>query len=74
MFDEILTSSFTVRLDVTASPILYFGLAEPGADESKPIWQIKKVERSGEIISISFANGNDYFLNVWRDRASLTYL
>lgn len=67
-----LTSAPTLRFDGSASPILYLGLAMPGALDAAPVWQIQQIDTSG-VISMKFADGNALFDNVWNDRASLVY-
>lgn len=40
---------------------------------SDPIWTIKALNISGGLITILWANGNDLNINIWDNRASLTY-
>ena len=51
----------------------YIGTAKIGAVTSEAIWQIIKVTVSGNTETITYADGNDDFDNVWDDRATLTY-
>lgn len=65
-------TDFAVRLDESGT-ILYIGIALPGAAEADPVWQIKKVVEIGGSLTLTWADGNDYYDNVWDNRASLTY-
>ena len=66
-------NSFSIRVEQVDDSTSYIGMAQPGTDESKPQWQIRQVTDTGDSTTILFANGNDNFLNVWDDRASLSY-
>jgi hypothetical protein len=60
------------KLD-TVSNITYVGKAPVGTSSSEAVWQIKKIEETGEDLSITFADGDSSFNNVWDNRLSLTY-
>jgi len=52
----------------------YFGFAILGADENDPVWKIRREIIAGDITSVTYADGNLNFDNVWTNRASLNYL
>ena len=52
----------------------YIGEAAPGTAVTSALWRIKKLGYSGtDATSITWADGNTNFDNVWDDRATLTY-
>jgi hypothetical protein len=64
---------YTVRVDDASSTVTYVGEAATASSEAAPVWRIKKLNTSGTVLAISWADGNTYFDNVWADRASLGY-
>ena len=53
---------------------IYIGEANPGSAFSASVWRIKYIEiLSDGDVSITWADGNDSFDNVWNNRASYTY-
>lgn len=52
---------------------MYIGEAKPGTLTSASSWRIRRIETTGGLREIYFANGQDKFNQVWDDRASLTY-
>ena len=67
---------FKKRTDFVTDDLIYKGTASPGADTSAAVWRISKITfdpNSNDDIEEDFANGSDAFLNVWDDRASLSY-
>ncbi len=67
------TFPYTVLLDETEAGVTYVGRAAPSSPTSLAVWQIKKLETSGNVFSVSFADGNGNFDSVWDNRASLSY-
>jgi len=62
------------RFDGDSGSIHYYGYTLTlNADPSKPIWRIKKVDKSGSVHIVTFANGDGFYNNIWNDRASLIY-
>lgn len=64
---------FSTRLDEVSATLTYVGKANAGTAESAPLWQIQRIQVSGVITTIHFADGNTNFDNVWANRGSLTY-
>ena len=69
-----LDTTYTVIVDEVSSIISYVGEAPVGSDESGAVWRIRKLETTGTLFKIKWANGNQHFNNIWNDRASLTYI
>lgn len=66
---------YTVRLDDTSTAgITYVGKAVVSSSEASAVWQIQKIDETGAVMTIKFADGNTNFDNVWNNRTSLTYL
>ncbi len=63
---------YSTRVDEASSTVTYIGKAVPGSDESAAVWQVQMMDTSG-VLTITLADGNDNFDNVWDDRATLTY-
>lgn len=53
--------------------IVYIGRAPLGSATSDPVWQIFKVERSGTVTSIQYADGELDFTKTWDNRASYSF-
>lgn len=60
-------------IDTPDSSTIYIGKAAQGSATSSAVWQIKKMVTSGTVILFTYADGNDFYDNVWDDRASLSY-
>lgn len=67
---------FSTRYDQDADPptLAYLGKAYPGASTASAVWQVQKlVYGTDGDVTITWADGNSAFDNVWDDRASLSY-
>ena len=60
-------------IDESDSATTYLGKAQMGASTSGASWQIKKISVASTVTTISYADGDNRYDNVWDDRASLTY-
>ena len=70
-FGGVITEgNYTSKIDVASSTVTYIGKAQIGASTSDPVWQIKRILVSGNITTISWANGTDAFTNVFDNRAA----
>jgi hypothetical protein len=67
------TRQHSVRLDQATSSVLYIGESSFGASESDNCWRIRKFETVGSVSTITYADGNDHYDNVWTNRAALSY-
>lgn len=63
---------YTERIEESGSD-MYVGSAAPGSSTSSPVWRIKKIVEVGSMITITWANGDSNFTNIWDDRTTLTY-
>ena len=64
-----------VAEDSTDSSITYVGKAfvASDGDKSRPIWQILKITETGTSTSVTYADGDVKFDNIWNDRETLSY-
>lgn len=63
----------TVRVDDASSTVTYVGEAAVASSEGSATWRIKKLETTGTVLKITWADGNNNFDNIWTNRASLSY-
>lgn len=64
---------FALEYDDAGSGVSYVGYAHPGTSTADAFWRIKKITQTGADVSITWADGDSLFDNVWDNRASLTY-
>jgi hypothetical protein len=62
-----------VLIDEVDSSTTYVGKAAIGSAASSPSWQIIKLAVSGTVTTLSWADGDENFDNIWSLRASLSY-
>lgn len=62
-----------VELDVASATVSYIGEADPSAATSAAAWRVRRITKTGDDVSIRWADGDALFDNVWDDRASLSY-
>lgn len=67
-------SQKALRLDEVSSTLTYVGDAAVGVTDSAAAWRIKRLLTTGTVLEITWADGNEFYDNVWDDRASLTYV
>lgn len=60
-------------VDEVSGNLTYIGIAKLGTADATPGWQILRIQKTGALTSLQYADGNARFDNVWDDRASLTY-
>lgn len=60
-------------IDESVSGTTYIGVAQVASLQASGVWQIKRIIESSGITTITYADGNAEFDNVWNNRASLTY-
>lgn len=69
-------ASLATKYDQDADPptLAYLGHAYPGTAGSVAQWRIQKLVFGGDgDVTITWADGNANFDNIWDDRASLSY-
>jgi len=64
----------SLRFDQATPAILYIGEGSFGALDADAAWRIRRLETVGNITEILYADGNDFYDNIWDNRAILTYL
>ena len=65
-------STYTTRIDEASATVTYIGDAAIGSATSGALWRIKKIDTTSGT-SITFADGDGNFNNIWDNRAALTY-
>jgi len=72
--DDITMTQLSLEYDVVSSTLSYLGEANPGTATSAASWRIKKLvfDAAGDI-TVTYADGNSSFDNIWDNRASLSY-
>jgi hypothetical protein len=68
-----MVENYTQHIDYISESVTYIGQANPGTNDSDPLWRIKKITSTGDDIDIQYADGNANFDNIWDDRVSLSY-
>lgn len=71
---KIVFLPITTKIDEADASTTYVGEAEIKTQTSTAEWRIKKISVSGNVTTISWADGDSNFNNIWDDRATLTYL
>lgn len=67
-------TSYSIRTDeTTTANTIYVGYAAIGSAESGSVWKIFKILDSSGNLTITYADGDAEFDNIWDNRASLTY-
>ena len=64
------------KVDRTTTPgIEYYGYTAPGTQDSQANWKISALtmDENGLMVSKLFAGGTPAYVNVWSNRASLSY-
>jgi hypothetical protein len=64
---------YATKVDEVSGTVTYVGKAAVGSGSASAVWQISKLEQSGAVLSVTYADGNANFDNVWNDRAGLSY-
>ncbi len=71
---SVSTTAYAKRYDQVSDVLAYLGDAGVGSSPSSSVWRIQKlVFTSAGSVTITFADGNVNFDNVWDNRASLSY-
>lgn len=60
-------------IDESTAGTTYIGFAVPGTATSAASWQIQRVVEASSITTVTYADGNANYDNVWDNRASLSY-
>lgn len=65
-------SNYATIVDEASATITYVGKALPGTATSSALWQIQRIDTTGDL-TIKWADGVADFTKVWDDRATITY-
>jgi len=68
------SDNFKILIDEVDADTIYIGKAVVDTVTSESKWQIKKISTSGTVKTISWADGDDRFNQIWDNRTSLTYI
>lgn len=66
-------AALSMRVDEASPTVTYVGEAAVGTPEASPNWRIKKLEQSGSVLVITYADGNLEWNSAWTARAGLSY-
>ena len=62
-------------IDEVSSTEYYIGVSNNGNSQSRPVWSIKKIKKTGNVWNITlFPNGLQTSTFVWNNRAIYTYI
>lgn len=67
---------YAVRIDQAADEVTYYtGYAAASSATASAVWRIKKtvLSASSDDVTVTWADGDTLFNNVWDNRLSLTY-
>lgn len=64
---------YKALIDSVSSNLTYIGEAPIGSNQASSIWRIQRIQTSGSIVAIEFADSNANFDNIWNNRALLSY-
>ena len=71
---KTLALDLALRLDVASSTVTYLGNAVEGTATSSALWQIKRLtSTSAGNLTIEYPAGSSSYINIWNNRASLSY-
>lgn len=68
----VTNGNYTMKVE-TSGADTYIGIAQIGTATSESLWQIKKVNVTGSVTTITWAESTDAFTNKWDDKATYTY-
>jgi hypothetical protein len=69
---ELVPPDYDIIIDESTNTVTYFGKAEPGTPLSSALWQIRRIDTSGDT-TITYAGGVDSFTKVWDNRLTYSY-
>lgn len=67
------TTELSTAIDEVSADLSYFGFAAIGADHATAVWKIKRLQTTGTVTLLQYADGDESFDNIWNNRASLSY-
>ena len=71
---DVATPSLATRFDQIDPTLGYIGEANPGTATSAASWRVRKLDFGVDgDVTVTWADGNSNFDNIWDNRASLSY-
>jgi hypothetical protein len=71
---DVATPTLATRFDQVDPTLAYLGEAQPGVATSAASWRMRKLDFGVDgDVTVTWADGNASYDNVWDDRASLIY-
>ncbi len=65
---------YPTKIDELSATLVYVGYAQNlGIDPASALWKIKKIEKTGTVWEIKWADGNELYDNIWDNRFSIDY-
>ena len=62
-----------VKIDEAVAGTTYFGFSKTSSNTALAVWSIKRMVEAAGVTTITRADGNGQYDNVWDNRASLSY-
>jgi hypothetical protein len=67
------TTALFTAIDEVSKNLSYFGFAAIGSSQAAAVWKITRLQKTGNVTLLQYADGNESFDNIWNNRASLSY-
>jgi hypothetical protein len=67
------TTALFTAIDEVNKNLSYFGFAAIGSSQSAAVWKISRLQKTGTVTLLQYADGDELFDNIWNNRASLSY-
>jgi hypothetical protein len=64
---------YFVAVDEVNKNLSYIGKSVIGSSQAGAVWQISRLQTTGTVTLLQYADGDNSFDNIWNNRASLTY-
>ena len=71
-FEQRVDAIGSLKVDQATTTLFYVGEATFAAPTTSPLWRIRRIDTSAGV-SVTWADGNSNYDNVWDDHTSLTY-
>jgi hypothetical protein len=62
-----------IFVDESNPNVIYKGWAINAEDSASSLWAIQRISRIGEVVTYDWADGNQFYDNVWDNRLDLQY-
>jgi len=70
IFEQATTA---LQIDEASGTLTFIGEAEIGTPTSEAKWKIKRMQKTGTVTAVEWADGDDKSDNVFDDRVDLAY-